>query len=374
MSDRVYVPKILLVGGGSGGHFYPLIAIGESLLDTGLPLELYYAGPDAYDLEALRSINAKLIHIHAGKWRRYGSLHNIIDLCVTLIGCIQAVIRLFFLYPDVVVSKGGYTSVPVVLAAAFLRIPIVVHESDTHMGRANKIGARYARSVITNHPLEDTSLTKGTTHVWGIPIRKAIRAAAATRVHRQSEVPTILVLGGSQGAERLNEFILTALNKLLPCYRVFHQTGTLHEESVKKIASTFVRDPHIFSRYEAVGFLTQEALIQAYLDADIVISRAGSNSIYEIALFGLPAILVPIPETVSHDQTSNAYAFAKNGGGIVIEEQNLTDDLLQSALDRIMHNPVVLHEMASKSASFARTTTSSDIAQLIIEIQKEHAI
>ncbi len=369
--------RILLVGGGSGGHFYPLISIAESLNAHPVHPELFFAGPDAYDKDSLTRENISYLYIGAGKQRRYTSVHNAIDAIKTVWGVLVAVIRLYILYTDVVMSKGGYTSVPVVLAAAFLRIPIVIHESDAVVGRANKLASRFARHIIVAYEEAVHAFPPNLpVQKLGIPIRSVFfqkpSQSAITDLGIDPDRPVILVIGGSQGAEQINSFILDSLDELLVDFTVIHQTGVRHHEICVASAENLIPSIEQRKHYHAVPFLNATSLNDAYCLSHIVISRAGSTSIYEIALHGKPSILIPIPENVSHDQRTNAYAYARNGGAIVLEEKNLSDGLLRAEIDRIMQDDTTYNQMSQSARAFARTDTSQKMAEMLITIATTH--
>jgi UDP-N-acetylglucosamine--N-acetylmuramyl-(pentapeptide) pyrophosphoryl-undecaprenol N-acetylglucosamine transferase len=368
--------RILLVGGGTGGHFYPLIAIAESLNQLPDKPRLYYAGPDAYDAEALQEHQISFIRISAGKNRRYASLLNFFDLFKTLFGFCSALVKLYIVYPDVVVSKGGYTSVPIVLAAAFLRIPIVVHESDSVIGKANKLGMRFARSMIVSYDEAYEASKHPHTHKFGIPIRSELMQPLSPQAISNFSVdparPLILIIGGSQGAERINTLLLDTLDELLTNFSVIHQTGKQHFEVCSLSADRLITDLEARKHYHPYAFLNGADLNDAYHLAGLVVSRSGSTSIYEIALHHKPAILIPIPEDISHDQRSNAYAYARTGAAIVMEEKNLTDGLLHSEIDRIMRSREVYTEMTTAAKQFAKNDAASRTATLIMGIAEEH--
>lgn len=368
--------RVLFVGGGTGGHFYPLIAIGEALNALPLPPALYYAGPDSYDKKTLEENKISFISISAGKRRRYASLRNIIDPFKTFFGFITAIVKLYFVYPDVVMSKGGYTSVPVVLAAAFLRIPIVVHESDTVMGSANKLGSRFARAVVTSYEGVPVRSTKAQIYLLGIPMRRALTAAptpdAIERIGIDPNKPVILVLGGSQGAERINNLILDSLDELLRDFTVIHQTGAAHQALCARTADSLIQDKKMRASYHPVALFDAQTLNDVYHLASIIIARAGSGSIHEIAHHAKPSILIPIPEEVSHDQRTNAYAYAQSGAAVVIEEKNLTDGLLNAEIDRIMLNQETYTAMCNAAQAFARGDASQNVANLLMQIAYEH--
>ncbi len=368
--------KIVLVGGGTGGHFYPLIALAESLNLRQEKPDLYYFGPDAYDKDALLAQRIVFVPIPAGKKRKYFSLLNYIDAFKTLYGFFVALIKLYWIYPDVIVSKGGYTSVPVVLAAAFLRIPIIVHESDVKMGTANRLALRFARAVVIAYEDLAATIQHPRMYVLGIPIRNALQSPMSSNAKElfgiTQDLPVILVIGGSQGAERINGFLLDSLDELLPSYTVIHQTGKSHYDVCVRAADTLVSDEKMRSRYHPYAFLNEVQMNDVYNLASIVISRAGSNSMYEIALHGKPSIIIPIPEEISHDQRANAYAFARTGGAVVIEEKNMSDNLLLSEIDRIMQDTQLYTEMAAAAQAFGKTDTAESMGTLIIDIAKQH--
>ncbi len=369
---------VVLVGGGTGGHFYPLISIAESFRsDPTISTNLYYMGPDPYDKEMLERNSIRFVSCPAGKRRKYFSLKNYIDIFKTLFGIVVALVKLYIIYPDVIISKGGFTSVPVVIAGGILAIPIIVHESDSLPGSANKLGAKFARHIFVSYVETAQFFNQKKTMLTGIPIRNELRAPVRANAHELLNIdttrPLILILGGSQGAERLNELILDALDELLPTYSVLHQTGEKLFNIVSGSARELIPDPTLFKHYHPVPFLDASLLNDALHTAAIVISRAGSTSIYEIALHGKPAILIPIPGTVSHDQRTNAFTYAKSGGATVIEEANFSDGLLTAEIARIMENPDVYRGMSEGALGFGRTDASENIAGMGLEIAETHA-
>lgn len=367
--------RVLLTGGGSGGHFYPLIAVSEALKAQTQTISLYYMGPEPYNQALLDKHGITFISCPSGKRRRYFSLLNFFSPFKVLWGTIVAIKKLFFIYPDVVFSKGSYTSVPVILAATFLRIPIVVHESDTKAGSANKLASRFARYVAISFaevaelfPAEKTALT-------GIPIQTELLtkvAQPATTLGLPSDRPIIFVTGGSFGAERINNLIIDSLDELLPYYTILHQTGSSHQMTVSQSAAALISDSSLLEHYFVRANLTATEMNLAMTAASIIISRAGSGTIFEIAIHGKPSIIIPIPEAVSHDQHSNAYAYARSGAATVLEQQNLADGLLTAEINRIMNDQAIYTTMATAAASFAHPEAASTIASIIIGITQEH--
>ncbi len=382
--------KIVFVGAGSGGHFYPLIAVAEAvhaqvLEKHLLEPQLFYIAPEIFDEQALYANNITFIKSPAGKVRRYSSSKNFTGIFATLGGTFWNLITLFRLYPDVIFSKGGYASVPTVIAAHFLRIPIVIHESDAKPGRANILASRYAYRIAVAFESVSKYLpekVRSKIAVTGIPIRGAIASSAQTSAEgiasaKQSlaldtSVPTVLILGGSLGSMRINEMILTGLPDLVPFINVIHQTGKDNFKVVQAESSVILeKNPHA-SRYHPFAYLGPEELREAAAVADLIVSRAGSTSITEISLWKKPSVLVPIPETISHDQRTNAYAYAHTGAAVVLEEENMTPHVLASEIRRITGDATLAYSMGEKGAGFANADAAKIIAEELLRIGLSH--
>jgi len=370
--------RIVLVGGGTGGHFYPLIAVAERLNERkaqGEDIGLYYLGPNQYNEQSLREQGIQFISIPAGKRRKYFSPLNIFDFFKSLYGLFVAIYKLYVIYPDVVFSKGGFTSVPVVIAAWLLRIPIMIHESDSRAGSANKLAAKMARYIGIAYDEVAEQFPAGKTALIGIPIRKNFLEQPNDPIAElglPAGKPLIFVTGGSLGSQRINTLILESLDELLPQYTILHQTGPTNEEQVKKTAVELFADNSLLESYFIKGSLTGKEMHLAYSAASLVIARAGSTSIFEIATKGKPSIIIPIPERISHDQRTNAYAYARANAASVIEEGNLTDGLLTAEITRIMQDQAVYDLMSTAAYAFARPNAAEVAAATLIEIANEH--
>lgn len=371
--------------GAAGGHFYPLIAIAESLEEIVterrlVSPQLFYLSDKPNDEQTLFASNLTFIRIPAGRLRRYFSIQNFTDAFVTLHGFFVALFTLFRLYPDVVVSKGSYASVPVVLAASLLRIPIIIHESDATPGRANILAATRATRIAVAY---DSSIeffplkTRSKIARVGIPIRKVLRtlpdrAESVSLLGLDTSVPTILVLGGSSGALRINDTVVDTLAELVSFANVIHQTGKKHIDAVTSRSTVVLSGSKFSARYHPHAYLSADQLRTAAAAADIVVSRAGATSIAEISLWGKPAILIPIPESVSHDQRTNAYAYTHTGAAVVIEEANLTAHMLLSEIRTIATNPSQLASMSAHAAGFANPEAARMVAEEIVRIGLSH--
>lgn len=375
---------IVFTGGGTGGHFYPIIAIAEALDDLVhekrlIAPALYYLAPNSFDEKALFENSITYVHIPAGKIRRYASFLNFTGIFSTAFGVLLALITLFRLYPDVVVSKGGYGSVPTVLAAWLLRIPIIIHESDSKPGRGNLFGAKFAQKIAISFESAAAYFPKrvqGIIARTGIPIRKALMRmeteGAQQYLGLEANIPTILILGGSQGAMKINEAVLSSLAHLVSFANIIHQTGPKHLKNVQAVAQVVLGKEPRKDRYHPLNYLSDISLQRAAGAADIIISRAGANSIAEIGLWKKPAILIPIPESVSHDQRTNAYAYAKTGAAIVLDEENLAPHILVSEIERIVKDPELGKRMGAAAAGFTDPDAARILANEVLATALSH--
>ncbi|KND49654.1 MAG: UDP-N-acetylglucosamine--N-acetylmuramyl-(pentapeptide) pyrophosphoryl-undecaprenol N-acetylglucosam [Parcubacteria bacterium C7867-008] len=376
--------KIVFTGGGTGGHFYPIIAVAEAVQkivaeERLLPPSLYYIAPTQYDEQALFENDIQFIKCPAGKVRRYFSVSNFTDAFVTLSGTFKAFFTLLKIYPDVVFSKGGFASVPTVLAAHLLRIPIIIHESDSKPGKANLLAAKYAyRIAVTFNSSIPMFPEKTRANIarTGIPIRAALAmplpAGAAQELGLDANIPTIFILGGSTGSKKINEVVLQALPDLTSFANVIHQTGKDNFTEVEATAKVILGSSEHANRYHAFPFLGRDAMRMAAGAASLVVSRAGATSITEISLWHKPSILIPIPESVSHDQRTNAYAYAHTGAAEVLEEHNMTPHILASEARRITSDQNVWQTMANASMTFANADAAALIAKELIRIGMSH--
>lgn len=376
--------KIVFTGGGTGGHFYPIIAVAEAIRTLArerrlLAPKLYYLAPSAFDKEALFENEIQYEMCPAGKWRRYFSFANFTDLFVSASGLVCAITSLFRIYPDLVFSKGGYASVPVVLAARLLGIPVMIHESDAKPGRANLLAAKFAFRIAVAFDSTKAFFPKKVQDKvarTGIPIRKDImileREGAKQELGLDTAVPTILILGGSSGARAINDVVLGALPELVEVANIIHQTGRDNAREVENTSKVILADAPNRARYHPFPYLNTLSMRRGAGAADLIVSRAGMTAVAEIALWKKPSILIPIPETISHDQRTNAYAYAHTGAAIVLEEANLTAHLLIAEVRRILSDKTLLQTMSERSLLFANADAAKIIAEEIIAIGLSH--
>lgn len=369
---------ILFTGGGSGGHVYPLLAVAEALqkISGERALVLHYLGPkDAYT----PLIAGAGMYIHtllAGKLRRYFSIENFLDIPKFLIGTLQAFFKMWWIMPDAVFSKGGTGALPVVFAAWFYRIPVIIHESDTIPGITNAISARFARRIGISFEAARTYFNPSLTAWTGHPMRPSLISRALNSAQAKQQLgflpdqPLVLVIGGSLGATRINDVVLESLKGLIPIAQVLHQVGPANYEDVSTLARAALMDTALTDSakhpYKAVPYIDDMGL--ALSAADLVVTRAGSSSIFEIAAFGKPMILVPLFESANDHQRANAMAFAEGGGGIVIEENNLFPGLLVKAVKDILTDPTKQQTMGQAAKTFAKVDGARMIAEELLRL------
>lgn len=377
--------KILLTGGGTGGHFYPLIAIAQKIIEIAdkqkiIDLKLYYMSnsvPDSkYNKHILFENNITFVQIPAGKMRTYFSISNFFDVFKTATGVFFGIISMFFIYPDVVISKGGYASFPAVLAAKLLRIPVIVHESDSFPGRLNVWTAKFAQHIAISWPEAIEHLPKEKTILTGQPIRKEILHGDSTGAGIEffklsPDLPIILVLGGSLGAEIINNIVVDTLPTLLSRYQIIHQTGTNNIEDVLSRSKMLMENNPNIKRYIAMPYLNNLATHMAAGCASLIISRAGS-AIFEIASWGVPSIIIPITNSNGDHQKKNAYNYARAGACEVIEEGNLSAHLFVAEIDRLFLSKQKMTQMKENALAFASPLAAEKIAQSAIDIALNH--
>ncbi|MCR4284364.1 MAG: undecaprenyldiphospho-muramoylpentapeptide beta-N-acetylglucosaminyltransferase [Parcubacteria group bacterium] len=377
--------KIVLTGGGTGGHFYPLIAVAEELnkiIDEEklINTKLIYMSDDPYDKRLLDEKDIKFRKISAGKIRRYFSLLNIIDFFKIIFGTLKAMWNIYTDFPDVVFGKGGYASFPVLFSARFFRIPVVIHESDAVPGRVNKWASKFARRVAISFSESINYFPEKTRKkiaVVGNPVRENLvrlpKEGFSEFLELDKSVPVVFILGGSQGAQKINDIVVDMASELAAKYQVIHQCGKNNFKEVEGRAAVALEKSPFKNRYRVFGFLNESAMKMAAAASDIIISRAGSSAIFEIAAWGKPSILIPLSGSAQDHQRENAYAFARTGASEVIEEKNLSPHILLSEIGRILSQKDQLEDIKHKANQFYKPEAGRQIAREIINLALEHA-
>lgn len=370
---------ILLTGGGTGGHIYPLLAVGEYLQKTaGKSVEIVYLGPKHFLNREFEKLGIRVETIASAKLRRYFSLANFLDIPKFFISIVQAFIKLYQIMPDAVFSKGGPGAFPVILAAKFYMIPIIIHESDAIPGVTNRISAVFAKRIAISFTEAAGFFPPKKTAFVGNPVRESLLENLPDQKQAKESLgvdvnePLLLVLGGSQGAERINNFIVENLDELLKATQIYHQTGINNFNEVKETADSFLKELNekMRSRYRAIPYLETPNMKTAFIAADIVLSRAGSGAIYEIAAFGKPSILIPLDGAANDHQRVNAYAYAETGAAIVIEENNLKASIVKVQMQNLLEDREKWQAMADAARAFAKPDAAKIIGDEILRILK----
>ena len=349
------MPKIFFTGGGSAGHVTPNIALIKELYSD---FEIGYVGESSSVEEKLiSSISVSFFPIKSGKLRRYFSLKNILDPFKVTIGFLQSMRLCIREQPDLVFSKGGYVSVPLVLAARVLKIPIIAHESDVTPGLANRLTFPFCSKICLTFPTAGDRLSDDRVLVTGTPLRRALIDADAKKglqlLNFENNMPILLVFGGSKGARFLNELIFRLRDRLLESFNVVHITG----------------EGNCSGDTEMEGYIQREFLHQNFGDvlaaASVVVSRAGANSIYELLALRKPHLLVPLPKDASRgDQLENARKFCELGYSRYVEESLLTDDIFFREIKNLMENKAAVEER------IANFKVPDSVSMIVKEIKK----
>lgn len=369
--------KILLAGGGSGGHFYPLIAVARALRKNAeaeniVKLDIFFMSDDPVDKDLIFKEDISFIKVPAGKMRRYFSVKYFPDTIKTLVGIIWAFWRVYLLLPDAIFAKGGYASFPVLFAARILRIPVLIHSSDSVPGLVERWAGKWARRIAISFPEAAKFFEGKNAALIGNPVRQEIVggnfAEAVERFGLEEGLTTLLIMGGSQGAEHINETILAVLPEALKRYQIIHQTGKNNFGDVSGRAKVILEHSEFKARYHPQGFFEEGDLRNASRAANLVVSRAAAGAIFEIAAWGLSSILIPLPSAAQNHQRENAYAYARAGACEVLEETNLTPHLLLQQIDKILSDPTRMDSMRKSAQNFAKPDAADKIAKELIKL------
>jgi len=349
--------RIILTGGGTAGHVTPNIALLPRLKELGYDIQ-YIGSYTGIEKELIEPFGIPYHGISSGKLRRYFSVQNFTDPFRVLKGFREAHKLIRQLKPDVIFSKGGFVSVPVVLAGKRCKVPVIIHESDMTPGLANKIAIPSAAKVCCNFPETLKSLPEGKAVLTGSPIRQELlsgnKIAAMDMCHFTSDKPVILVIGGSLGAVAVNNAVREALPELLKDFQIIHLCGKgKMDESLKDVEG--------YCQFEYI----KNELRNLFALADIVISRAGANAICELLALHKPNLLIPLSANASRgDQILNARSFERQGFSLVLEEEQLTKETLLNAVK-------TLHENRTTFINSMKNSGQQDSIGTIIKLIEE---
>ena len=348
--------KIVLTGGGTAGHVTPNIAMIPKLKELGY--EIFYMGSyDGIEKKLIEDFDIPYYGIATGKFRRYFDPKNFSDPFRVIKGVSEAKKYLKAIKPDVVFSKGGFVSVPVVRAASSLKIPCIVHESDMTPGLANKLCIPVAKKICCNFPETLNNLPAEKAVLTGSPIREELmkgrKEAAYELCGFDTSKPVIMVIGGSQGSAAINQAVRDALPELLEDFQIVHLCG---KEKIDNLLLTT-------KGYKQFEYIKAE-LKDIFAMADIVISRAGANAINELLALKKPNLLIPLPSTSSRgDQILNAKSFESQGFSIVVDEDDLTVKLLVEKVQELYFTRMTYIDAMKKSSQRDAIGTIADIIE-----------
>ncbi len=351
--------KIILTGGGTAGHVTPNIALLPSLKKAGY--DIFYIGSyEGIEKKLIEEQNIPYYGISSGKLRRYLDIKNFTDPFRVLKGFSEAKKLIKQIKPDILFSKGGFVSVPVVFAAKHYKIPVIIHESDMTPGLANKLSLPMATKICCNFPETVKLLPEGKAVLTGSPIRaelhKGNRNIGLQFASLSSEKPVILIIGGSQGSAVINQAVRSILPQILKKYQVIHICG-------KGNMDNSLNSTKGYSQFEYV----KNELKDVFAAADIIISRSGANAICEILSLRKPNILIPLSKAASRgDQILNAASYEKQGFSKVIEEEALTGKVLWEAIEWVYQNKNTYIAAMEKS-------TQSDAVSMICDLIQQYS-
>ena len=333
--------RLIVAGGGTGGHLFPGIAVATALLLRIPASQVLFIGTSRLlDQQALTGLGFELAALGCGGVKGLRASAKLRSLLM-MPGAVLAALRILRRFrPELVLGVGGYVTGPVLLAARILGIPIGIHEQNSIPGMANRLAGKLADRIFISLPCQPP-FSPAKTVQTGNPVRSEILAAAGQEKQGVA-TPTLLVLGGSQGAHRVNTLMMEAMEKIAGTQvslHLIHQTGVADQGAVAQ------RYERLGVDAEVVPFIRDMA--GAYARADLVVSRAGATTLAELAVMGLPALLIPYPYAADNHQLTNGKYYAKNGGCLVFEEAGLTGEILARSISQHLHNREELHTMAA---------------------------
>lgn len=349
--------KILLTGGGTVSHVLPVLLVAKSLSNNRRNRLLYVGSRNGIEKSLVKefSIDSKMILV--GKRRSYFSILNYYDFLKTFIGIIQTFFIFILFKPEAIFSKGGYVTVPVLFWTKVFKVPLVLHESDVVLGQANRWGLRFAKKICLGFPVEyyNENIPLEKAIYTGIPVRNDFLQAPI----KSGERLKILITGGTQGSQKINNIILEIMDQLLEKYEIYHITGALDFEKFKKINNI---------NYHLFDFTNQMPKIMR--DADLVVSRSGASTMMEISATGKASILIPLESAKGEHQMENAKIFKNNNAAVVVTEKNLSSSSLLSIINNLMEDNELRNLLAHHVKSFYQPRSIESIVETIFESVK----
>lgn len=367
--------KIILAGGGTGGHIYPAIAIAEGLNKNFPNADILFIGTDrGLEKELVTKAGFPLKTIRVKGFRRKLSFDTLVSIKELAHGALDSLNLIKREKPALVIGTGGYVAGPVLFFASIMGVPSVIHEQNVTPGVTNKILSRFVDRIFISFPDSVKYFPKGKTFLVGNPVRKEIskgdRQSALKRFGLSPDIPVVLCFGGSQGSARINEAIchIIASIKDTARFQLIHITGKNHYDKIKSILANKGIDVDRLGHIIVRPYIYE--MQDAYAAADLVISRAGALSISELSVCGKPAILIPLPTAANHHQDYNAKFMEKNGAAVVLVEEKLSGESLLNTIENIIFDKHLLYKMSIASRNLAREDAVEIILTEILKLVK----
>ncbi len=350
--------RILLVGGGTAGHVWPIILLGQSLIKNKRVKLLYIGSRQGIERELVKDYPIPFKAILVGKRRSYFSFANYWDMFKTFIGIIQAFFIFLFFKPNVIFAKGGYVTFPIVFWLGFFKIPLVIHESDVVLGKANLFAAKYATKICLGFPIEEykENLPLNKMIYTGIPVQNDFLQTPIKTGNR----PKLLITGGSQGSSKINDLIFQILPELIKKYEIYHLAGYIDYDKLSQIKD---------SNFHLFDFTDQMPKLMS--DADLVITRAGASTLAEISATAKASIIIPLETAKGEHQEANAKVYQKRNAAVVLSEKNLTASSLLAIIDNLMADENMRGLLGHHAKSLFQKNSTTDIIDTIFESAHE---
>ncbi|KKQ74551.1 MAG: UDP-N-acetylglucosamine-N-acetylmuramyl- (pentapeptide) pyrophosphoryl-undecaprenol N- acetylglucosamine transferase [Berkelbacteria bacterium GW2011_GWB1_38_5] len=348
--------KILATGGGTAGHVWPIIHVLQSLSKNKRVKFLYIGSRQGIERQLVKKYPIPFRPIIVGKWRPYFSFSNFWDLIKIFFGIIQSFFIIISFKPNVVFAKGGYVTFPILFWVKILKIPLVIHESDVVVGKANLMASKYARKICLGFPIQyyQQNIPLDKLIYSGIPINKEFLQTPI-----ENSKPKLLITGGSQGSSKINGLISEILPELINKYDVWHICG---ERDFKKLSKFNYENYHLISFTDNIAKLLR--------DADLVVSRAGASTLIELAAASKPSIIVPLESAASDHQKENAKIFQKINAAVVLSENNLTSSSLKNIIDDLMDDEKLRKLLGHHAHALYQPNATEEIIDAIFEAAK----
>jgi UDP-N-acetylglucosamine--N-acetylmuramyl-(pentapeptide) pyrophosphoryl-undecaprenol N-acetylglucosamine transferase len=373
--------RILISGGGTGGHIYPALAVAHALRDRYGAELLFLGDENGLERDIVPREGIRFIGVTAGKLRRYLSLQTFTDLVHVPVGIRQAreVVKEF--QPHAAFTSGGYASVPAGFAVRGIGAPLVMHQQDVSPNLANRILAPRATRISVSFPqsLRYFQRYRKKTALTGNPVREEILRVAnhqpepfKASFNLDPTQPLLLVTGGSQGSRHLNQVVASALSRLLPSCQILHISGEHNYEETRQLAEPhFAERPELRGRYVLRGYISTR-MAEALAASDVLVCRAGAATLAELAILGRPSILIPLPPGITGSpQEINAAMFRQAGASEVIEDRELTPDTLQAALLPILESAPRRTLMANAARTLGQPEATHTLTDTVAELAKK---